>query len=171
MPRQTAIQDVEKQESTRVANNDPSVYERLGWLDRFLALWIILSMALGIILGNFVPETGPALERGKFVGVSIPIGKFGLSRASFWFCLHMYSYWPSCYDVPDPLRGQIRDPTPRLCHQRVMEAGAVQRHRKLDPGSILNGESIGRTFADEAYHYSSPFPGHSFPTNKDFVKG
>ncbi|KAF4545989.1 Arsenical-resistance protein ACR3 [Lasiodiplodia theobromae] len=73
MPHQTAIQDVEKQESTGIANNDSSVFKRLGWLDRFLALWIILSMALGIILGNFVPETGSALERGKFVGVSIPI--------------------------------------------------------------------------------------------------
>jgi ACR3 family arsenite transporter len=33
-------------------------------------------MAIGIILGNFVPETGPALQKGKFVGVSVPIGMF-----------------------------------------------------------------------------------------------
>lgn len=46
----------------------------LGWLDRFLALWIFLAMAIGIILGNFVPSTGPALQKGKFVGVSVPIG-------------------------------------------------------------------------------------------------
>jgi hypothetical protein len=31
-------------------------------------------MAVGIILGNFVENTGPALQKGKFVGVSIPIG-------------------------------------------------------------------------------------------------
>ena len=30
-------------------------------------------MALGIILGHFVPSTGPALQRGQFVGVSLPI--------------------------------------------------------------------------------------------------
>ena len=30
-------------------------------------------MAIGIILGNLVPSTGPALQRGTFVGVSIPI--------------------------------------------------------------------------------------------------
>ncbi|KAK9452451.1 sodium bile acid symporter family-domain-containing protein [Dipodascopsis uninucleata] len=30
-------------------------------------------MAIGIILGNFVPNTGPALQKGKFVGVSVPI--------------------------------------------------------------------------------------------------
>jgi hypothetical protein len=29
----------------------------------------------GILLGNFVPSTGPALEKGQFVGVSAPIGK------------------------------------------------------------------------------------------------
>lgn len=46
----------------------------LGLLDRFLVLWIILAMAIGILLGNFVPSTGPALQRGEFVGVSIPIG-------------------------------------------------------------------------------------------------
>lgn len=52
-----------------------SAFKSLGWLDRFLALWIFLSMAIGILLGNFVPNTGPALQKGKFVGVSVPIGK------------------------------------------------------------------------------------------------
>ena len=51
-----------------------SVFKSLGWLDRFLALWIFLAMAVGILLGNFVPNTGPALQRGEFVGVSVPIG-------------------------------------------------------------------------------------------------
>lgn len=31
-------------------------------------------MAIGIVLGNLVPSTGPALQRGTFVGVSVPIG-------------------------------------------------------------------------------------------------
>ncbi|KIM95587.1 hypothetical protein OIDMADRAFT_133568 [Oidiodendron maius Zn] len=50
-----------------------SAFKSLGLLDRFLAVWIFLAMAIGIILGNFVPNTGPALQKGKFVGVSIPI--------------------------------------------------------------------------------------------------
>ena len=33
-------------------------------------------MAIGIVLGNFVPNTGPALQKGKFVGVSVPIGGY-----------------------------------------------------------------------------------------------
>lgn len=45
----------------------------LSFLDRFLVLWIFLAMALGIILGNLVPSTGPSLQRGTFVGVSVPI--------------------------------------------------------------------------------------------------
>ncbi|KAI1660947.1 arsenical-resistance protein ACR3 [Daldinia decipiens] len=50
-----------------------SVFKSLGWLDRFLAIWIFLAMAIGIILGNFVPEIGDALQKGQFVGVSVPI--------------------------------------------------------------------------------------------------
>ncbi|PYH88669.1 arsenical-resistance protein ACR3 [Aspergillus ellipticus CBS 707.79] len=53
---------------------DPiSAFQQLGMLDRFLAIWIILAMAVGIILGNFVPNTSAALDRGKFMGVSVPI--------------------------------------------------------------------------------------------------
>lgn len=70
-------QDVEKQESnqTETPAANVSLFKSLGLLDRFLALWIFLAMAIGIILGNFVQNTGPAWQRGKFVGVSVPIGK------------------------------------------------------------------------------------------------
>lgn len=74
--------DVEKQEplpkQVALDNSKDSMFKSLGWLDRFLALWIFLAMAIGIILGNFVPNTGPALQKGKFVGVSVPIGMFFL---------------------------------------------------------------------------------------------
>ena len=33
-------------------------------------------MAIGIVLGNTVEAVGPALQKGEFVGVSIPIGTF-----------------------------------------------------------------------------------------------
>jgi ACR3 family arsenite transporter len=48
----------------------------LSFLDRFLVVWIILAMAVGIALGNTVDSVGPALQRGEFVGVSIPIGTY-----------------------------------------------------------------------------------------------
>lgn len=68
--------DAEKQatqEDTRPAKK-VSAFKSLGWLDRFLAVWILLAMVLGVLLGNFVPEVGPALQKGKFADVSIPIG-------------------------------------------------------------------------------------------------
>jgi ACR3 family arsenite transporter len=50
----------------------------LSFLDRFLVVWIILAMAIGIALGNTVDSVGPALQRGEFVGVSIPIGTLNI---------------------------------------------------------------------------------------------
>jgi ACR3 family arsenite transporter len=67
--------DVEKYDAGSTAPiTKQSTFKSLGLLDRFLAVWIFLAMAVGIILGNFVPNTSPALQRGTFVGVSIPIG-------------------------------------------------------------------------------------------------
>ncbi len=72
---QHPAQDLEKNPENGVAPEAKmSAFKSLGLLDRFLALWIFLAMAIGIILGNFVPNTGPALQRGQFVGVSVPIG-------------------------------------------------------------------------------------------------
>jgi len=70
--------DIELQQPNNPAT-DPSpskqsAFKSMGLLDRFLAVWIFFAMAIGIILGNFVPNTGPALQKGKFVGVSVPIG-------------------------------------------------------------------------------------------------
>lgn len=71
------MKDVEagnKTPDTAAESKHTSAFKQLGLLDRFLAVWIFLAMAVGIILGNFVPSTGPALQKGKFVGVSVPIG-------------------------------------------------------------------------------------------------
>jgi len=66
--------DIEQQCAEPKADVHTSAFKSLGILDQFLALWIFLAMLVGILLGNFVPSTGPALQRGQFVGVSIPIG-------------------------------------------------------------------------------------------------
>ncbi|KAM5429404.1 arsenicals resistance [Microsporum canis] len=70
------IQDTEKlsQDTPGAEKEEPtSIFQGLGILDRFLALWIFLAMAIGIILGNFVDNIGPALQKGALVGVSLPI--------------------------------------------------------------------------------------------------
>lgn len=66
--------DVENNSSEEKSASKVSMFKSLGLLDRFLAVWIFLSMAVGIILGNFVDNVGPALKKGEFVGVSVPIG-------------------------------------------------------------------------------------------------
>ncbi|EJT75215.1 arsenical-resistance protein [Gaeumannomyces tritici R3-111a-1] len=73
-PALRSSSDAEKQDTqgSRLAEKT-SAFKSLGWLDRFLAVWILLAMVLGVLLGNFVPEVGPALQKGKFADVSIPI--------------------------------------------------------------------------------------------------
>lgn len=60
-----------------------SAFKSLGILDKFLVLWILLAMIIGILLGNFVSNTGPALQKGKFVGVSVPIGGYHSIKLPF----------------------------------------------------------------------------------------
>ena len=50
-----------------------SIVKKLSTLDRFLPLWIFLSMALGLGLGRTWPGLGLALDRIKIDTVSLPI--------------------------------------------------------------------------------------------------
>jgi ACR3 family arsenite transporter len=47
--------------------------DRLSFIDRFLPLWIVLAMAIGIGLGRVFPDLGEWLDRVKVAGVSLPI--------------------------------------------------------------------------------------------------
>lgn len=70
----TGRRDVECQaQPTTLGESKTTAFRSLGLLDRYLAIWIFLAMVIGVLLGNFVPSTGPTLQKGKFVGVSIPI--------------------------------------------------------------------------------------------------
>lgn len=66
--------DIENQQLPATSDVHSSSFKSLGVLDQYLALWIFLAMAVGILLGNFVASVGPSLQKGEFVGVSIPIG-------------------------------------------------------------------------------------------------
>ncbi|KAL2255754.1 hypothetical protein VTK26DRAFT_2757 [Humicola hyalothermophila] len=73
-PAMRPSDDAEKQDTQDASPaKKTSAFKSLGWLDRFLAVWILLAMVLGVLLGNFVPEVGPALQKGKFADVSVPI--------------------------------------------------------------------------------------------------
>ena len=71
--RQVPENEISEQSNLHAAKI--SAFKGLGILDRLLAVWIFLAMAGGMVLGNFVHSTGPALQKGKFAGVSVPIGQ------------------------------------------------------------------------------------------------
>ena len=49
------------------------VAQKLSFLDRYLALWILLAMAAGLGLGRIFPQLGELLDRFTVAGVSVPI--------------------------------------------------------------------------------------------------
>lgn len=49
------------------------VMQKMSFLDRWLAVWILLAMGLGLALGRFVPGLNQALDSMTVGGISIPI--------------------------------------------------------------------------------------------------
>ncbi|KFK90122.1 arsenic transporter [Streptomyces sp. JS01] len=49
------------------------VAARMSFVDRYLAVWILVSMAAGLGLGRLVPGLGDALAKVTVTGVSLPI--------------------------------------------------------------------------------------------------
>ncbi|WP_436839977.1 ACR3 family arsenite efflux transporter [Streptomyces althioticus] len=52
---------------------EPSVVAKLSALDRWLAVWILLAMALGLGLGRAVPGLNDVLAEVEIGGISLPI--------------------------------------------------------------------------------------------------
>lgn len=63
--------------STHTASPAPpgeaAVVGKLSTLDRFLPVWIIAAMVLGLLLGRFIPSLNTALDSVKIGAVSLPI--------------------------------------------------------------------------------------------------
>lgn len=51
-----------------------NVAARLSFLDRFLPVWIILAMTVGLVAGDIVPGLATSLNNIRVADVSIPIG-------------------------------------------------------------------------------------------------
>jgi arsenite transporter len=53
--------------------SSPGIAHKLSFLDRYLTVWIFAAMALGVALGNWVPEVTRVLDRLSIGATSIPI--------------------------------------------------------------------------------------------------
>jgi ACR3 family arsenite transporter len=56
-----------------VSRSGVGVVGRLSTLDRFLPVWIVAAMALGLAAGRLVPGLGAALDSVQIAGISLPI--------------------------------------------------------------------------------------------------
>ncbi|MGW9119281.1 ACR3 family arsenite efflux transporter [Streptomyces sp. NPDC055663] len=52
---------------------DDSIVRKLSTLDRYLAVWILLAMAIGLGLGRLIPGMNDALAKIEIGGISLPI--------------------------------------------------------------------------------------------------
>ncbi|MFE6775037.1 ACR3 family arsenite efflux transporter [Streptomyces sp. NPDC057702] len=52
---------------------DESIVRRLSTLDRYLAVWILVAMAVGLGLGRLVPGLNDTLAKVEIGGISLPI--------------------------------------------------------------------------------------------------
>ncbi|MEV6742542.1 ACR3 family arsenite efflux transporter [Streptomyces sp. NPDC051104] len=54
-------------------SGDDSIVKKLSTLDRYLAVWILLAMAVGLGLGRIIPGMNDALAKIEIGGISLPI--------------------------------------------------------------------------------------------------
>jgi ACR3 family arsenite transporter len=68
------VSDVASEQSTRAVEHAEPVIARLSFLDRFLPVWIILAMLIGLVLGRVIPSLNTHLNAIQVTsGTSLPI--------------------------------------------------------------------------------------------------
>ncbi|MFI7345955.1 ACR3 family arsenite efflux transporter [Streptomyces sp. NPDC049936] len=59
--------------TTQSVGEDDSIVRKLSTLDRYLAVWILIAMAVGLGLGRLIPGMNDALAKIEVGGISLPI--------------------------------------------------------------------------------------------------
>lgn len=54
-------------------NNNDMQNPGIGFFEKYLTLWVILCMVLGVMIGKFLPEVPMFLEKFEYANVSVPI--------------------------------------------------------------------------------------------------
>lgn len=60
-------------DATAPSESDTTVVAKLSTLDRFLPVWIGIAMAVGLLLGRWIPRLDTTLEKVQIDGISLPI--------------------------------------------------------------------------------------------------
>ncbi|TDK99620.1 ACR3 family arsenite efflux transporter [Mycobacterium paragordonae] len=60
-------------DATAPSESDTTVVAKLSTLDRFLPVWIGIAMAVGLLLGRWIPRLNTTLEKVQIDGISLPI--------------------------------------------------------------------------------------------------
>lgn len=96
----TAADDLEAKHEFRKENEETVVLEdpikKLSFIDRYLSLWIILSMVIGVLVGYYSSDAATALNSPQILHVGLPVA-FGL-----WFMM-----WPVLVKVKYEKLGAI----------------------------------------------------------------
>jgi ACR3 family arsenite transporter len=74
----------------------------LGYFEKYLALWVVICMGIGLVFSQFLPSLSIALNNWQIRGISIPIG----------ICLFLMMY-PALLNLQfDELKKLMRNPKP-----------------------------------------------------------
>ena len=52
---------------------EESTKGRIGFFEKYLTVWVLLCMAVGVLIGRFLPAVPNFLGRFEYANVSIPI--------------------------------------------------------------------------------------------------
>ena len=46
----------------------------LGFFEKYLAIWVLVCMSIGLVLSQVFPQLSAAINNLQYAGISIPIG-------------------------------------------------------------------------------------------------